>query len=514
MADINSNFKCLRPRIITNSAGNKVSVSCGHCASCLSKKSSKYTHLCEFESKSCKYTYFITLTYRQDYLPFGYIDEIDGYPVFCYANGRFSDVPNPIIGEVIPNYTSKDIDDVNTRQFCSDAVYQSDFGDGYISFVSKVDAQRFLKRFRYFYYIFTKKRNLEYEKVRYYLVSEYGQKHLRPHFHLLLFFNSDILAKKCSRFVRQAWKFGRVDCQRALSSGEGVAHYTASYCNGSAYLPKIFASKALRPFCLHSQRFGESPFISKFEEVLKGEHRGHVGEFIQCGDRVSEVYAPISLQTRLVPKCYRYSQSDDYQRYVLLSLYDRAASYFHVEEPTVPVLCDLILGFDTTFKENLEQICGTSFVESNLTTALHISRRYSLLSKKYPSYPLRQRIDDYYSSVDYERLREWYFTMQAWSHRYHIYDKRNRRFLLHFYDNLDFDDDDFRKIFPRRIESARTRDLLYQLGLSYATFDPVSELDFRDNPDYKDYAILSHQIMYQRQKHRSRSEAINDFTFY
>lgn len=504
MTDIHSNFKCLRPRIITNSAGSKVSVSCGRCAACLSKKSSKYTHLCEFESANCKYTYFLTLTYSQKNLPFGYIDEIDGHPVLCYANERFADVPNPFVGDIIPNFSDKDIDDINNRQFCESAKEHSEFGDGYISFVSKVDAQRFLKRFRYFYFQYTKKRNLEYEKVRYYLVSEYGSKHLRPHFHVLLFFNSDILAKKCSRFLHQAWRFGRVDCQRALSSGEGVAHYTASYCNGSAFLPKIFESKALRPFCLHSQRFGESPFLETFRRVLQGQHRGHVGKIVQIGNRISEVYAPLSLSSRMLPRCYRYSQSDDYVRYLLLSLYGRACTYFGLERPSVPRLCELILGFDATLKNELETYTNVSFVESNLTTALNISRRYFLLSETYPSYPLRQRIDEYYSSVDYERLREWYSTMQAWSYRFDFTQKRNRRFLLHFYDNLDFDDDDFRKIFPRRIESARTRDLLSQLGFSYATFDPVSELDYRDNPDYREFVLLSSQIMSQRQKRGGR----------
>lgn len=265
---------------------------------------------------------------------------------------------------------------------------------------------------------------------------------------------------------------------------------------------------------MHSQRFGESPFIRTFEKVLKGEHRGHVGEIVRCGTRVSEVYAPLSLSARMVPRCYRYSQSDDYVRYLLLSLYDRASSYFRLERPPVPKLCELILGFDSTIKDEIEAYTNTSFVESSLTTALNISRRYSELSKAYPSYPLRQRIDEYYSSVDYERLREWYSTMQAWSYRFDFTQKRNRRFLLHFYDNLDFDDDDFRKVFPRRMSSVCTRNLLSQLGLCYATFDPVSELDYRDNPDFKDFVVLSNQIMSQRQKHKAFNELVNNYTFY
>lgn len=510
-----SSFKCLRPRIITNSSGNKVSVSCGHCASCLSKKSSRYAHLCEFESSLCKYTYFVTLTYSQEYLPFGYIDYIDGHPVLCYANSRFADCPSPIIGDVLPNFSDDDVFAVNSRQYCSDAKTQSEFGDGFISFVSKVDAQRFLKRFRYFYYVYCQKRNIDYEKVRYYLVSEYGPNHLRPHFHVLFFFNSDVLAKKCSRFVCQAWKFGRVDCQRALSSGEGVAHYTASYCNGSSFLPKIFESRSLRPFCLHSQRFGEQPFTDAFEKVLDGRHQGHVSTFVRCGDRVSEVYAPISLQTRMVPRCYRYSQSDDYVRYFLLSLYDRASSYFCLKEPSVRVLTESILGFDSSFKERLESITGVTFVESNLTTALTISRRYSVLAKEYPAYPLRKRIDEYYSSCDYERLREWYSSQQYWSYKLSLSsDKSLKRFLLHYYDNLSFEDDDIYRVFPVNIESSLTRNLLFQLGLSYSTFDPVRDLDYRDNPDYREYSVLANQIMSQRHKHKYRSDCINDITLY
>lgn len=55
--------------------------------------------------------------------------------------------------------------------------------DGYLSYTSKRDAQLFLKRVR---------KNLSKysdEKIRYYIVSEYGPKTFRAHYHVLFFYD-------------------------------------------------------------------------------------------------------------------------------------------------------------------------------------------------------------------------------------------------------------------------------------------------------------------------------------
>lgn len=106
--------------------------------------------------------------------------------------------------------------------------------------VNKKDVQDFLKRFR----------SKISDKIKYYLVSEYGEKKLRAHYHMLLFgYNGP------DTVIVDAWKHGHVHVGRVSPSS---INYVAKY-----HVLKNFSPKGKnKPFMLVSKHMGLS-YINK-----------------------------------------------------------------------------------------------------------------------------------------------------------------------------------------------------------------------------------------------------------
>jgi hypothetical protein len=83
------------------------------------------------------------------------------------------------------------------------------------------------------------------EPLHFYAVGEYGPVHFRPHYHLLLFTNSDQVSQVLRYCHDKSWKLGRSDFQR---SAGGAGSYVASYVNSLCAAPLLYRScRAFRP---------------------------------------------------------------------------------------------------------------------------------------------------------------------------------------------------------------------------------------------------------------------------
>ena len=113
--------------------------------------------------------------------------------------------------------------------------------DNLIPFLNYVDVQNYIKRLRK--HLFQKLGS--YETLHFYAVGEYGPVHFRPHYHLLLFTNSDEVAEVLRYCHDKSWKLGRSDFQR---SAGGASSYVASYVNSLCSSPFLYRScRAFRP---------------------------------------------------------------------------------------------------------------------------------------------------------------------------------------------------------------------------------------------------------------------------
>lgn len=340
--------ECLHPRTVRNKyTGQLISAKCGVCPSCIaSKANAQFSKLINFASRF-KYCFFSTLTYSERYLSsFELIRLEDDSSAF---DGEF-----PHSSTVESSLTWLDGDDsdsvlVGFRSIPRDATIRTSSTSGRhisiktdyyeftkvltlgevrkliimsnsrynhslkrvvspplsecnpcIHYFSSDDFQLFAKRLR----INISRNNLCCnEKILYYAVQEYGPRTLRPHWHVLFFFNSDALSEIFAEYCSTAWPLG--NCDTELSRGY-CSNYVASYVNSTISLPALFHSHAaFKPKTRHSKgivsnlQFPESFDVSTIDDAASLCLDGRT---VSINGEVSTVRPTGSYISRLFPR--------------------------------------------------------------------------------------------------------------------------------------------------------------------------------------------------------------------
>lgn len=164
-------MQCISPlrirRKSPHPSGDFLDVPCGKCAHCMANKRNDWSVRLQKELQYSSSAVFVTLTYSDEY----FFDYMLKAPDF-------------------------------------QAAYK------YCKSVHKKDVQDFLKRFRYYDGS---------PNIRYFAVGEYGEKTLRPHYHLLLF-NCDF--SHISENLSSSWQFGNFHIGEV---NESSIHYVTGY---------------------------------------------------------------------------------------------------------------------------------------------------------------------------------------------------------------------------------------------------------------------------------------------
>ena len=276
---------CQHRSFITNRYnGARIAVDCGQCDYCIYKRAQKASMRVKTAGSAFKYSYFVTLTYDNEHIPlmnctvlhseyedvvgisgdihFG--DEYHKYiPVSeyrCDDNSMlrhifFEQVQGtvPFDREIKEYVPVKDnwflsMDAIRSFIYKTQSVDKTDYPaseqygrDNLIPFLNYADVQNYIKRLRKHLY----KQLGSYETLHFYAVGEYGPVHFRPHYHLLLFTNSEKVSEVLRHCHDKSWKLGRSDFQR---SAGGAASYVASYVNSLGAAPLLYRScRAFRP---------------------------------------------------------------------------------------------------------------------------------------------------------------------------------------------------------------------------------------------------------------------------
>lgn len=267
--------RCQHPRTVVNKYTHEpVVVSCGSCPSCILRRSGIQTNLLTTYSAQFRYVYFVTLTYAPRFLPtlevsvietctddiadvsvVPDINDLDASDPNTYLFG-FRSVPRSASVKLKSSTVERTFKDSEVRFSCpmKPKEFLSILGKikhdvpNRIPYICNRDLDLFLKRLRSYY---------PDEKLRYYAVSEYGPTSFRPHWHLLLFSNSERFSETVLENVSKAWSYGR--CDATLSRGF-AAPYVASYVNSFVALPDFYTQmpKVVRPKSFHSIGFTES----------------------------------------------------------------------------------------------------------------------------------------------------------------------------------------------------------------------------------------------------------------
>lgn len=276
---------CQYRSFITNKyTGARIAVDCGQCDYCIHKRAKKASMRVKTAGSAFKYSYFVTLTYDNEHVPLmnckvlyseyedvvgisGDIHFADEYhsfiPVSEYQCDDSSTLRHIFFEQVqgtvpydreIKEYVPvKDnwflsMDAIRSFIFKTQAVDKTEYPassqygrDNLIPFLNYVDVQNYIKRLRK--HLFQKLGS--YETLHFYAVGEYGPVHFRPHYHLLLFTNSEKVSEVLRYCHDKSWKLGRSDFQR---SAGGAGSYVASYVNSLSAAPLLYRScRAFRP---------------------------------------------------------------------------------------------------------------------------------------------------------------------------------------------------------------------------------------------------------------------------
>lgn len=280
---IQSFVKCLSPLVLTDSRGYPYQVPCGHCIACQNNKRSSLSLKLRLEEYISKYCYFLTLTYDDDNLPLFSLgrDSLsqDFIRLYPYSSRLRND---SLIDDFCEDFYNFDSDFVDKMDYYSSFVINYErkyhkscvYGHGLYALLYYRDIQLFLKRIRKHIYKYYG------EKIRFYVIGEYGTKSLRPHWHLLLFFNSPALSQafeicenvgsnsrpcQCPRFIRPFWEFGICDSKR--TNGE-CYNYVSSYVNQSSNFPKLLVLLSNQK-AYHSIQLGQILPVEGFVSAIQ-----------------------------------------------------------------------------------------------------------------------------------------------------------------------------------------------------------------------------------------------------
>lgn len=299
-------LSCNQPVKLLDSRGNVMYVPCGTCPICRRSKSLKYSQRLQLEEGRAKFSWFITLTYNSWFIPtykVVYTNEFssdtkvvydcNGKPVKTWYNKKLFTLKRYIDTEkkqywLLPQFDRVDrynrplnIDSIKLdldeneikngfaqynihRKFYQENFCKTKFEhhDGYVDLCYPRDLELFLYSFKNFCRISCGC------TFRYFAVPDYGTNSINPHWHILIFSDSDELnayfqdvvdvgtsAKPClcARFLLEMWKYGIVNSQRVTKS---CSSYVSSYLNTSSDFPQIiFKLSNYRNY--HSKHLGE-----------------------------------------------------------------------------------------------------------------------------------------------------------------------------------------------------------------------------------------------------------------
>lgn len=276
---------CQHRSFITNKyTGARIAVDCGQCDYCIHERAKKASMRVKTAGSSFKYSYFVTLTYDNEHIPLmnckvlhsEYEDAVgisgdihfgDEYHYYipvseyqCDDNSMlrhifFEQVQGtvPFDRELKAYVPVKDnwflsMDAIRSFIGKTQAVDKTDYPassqygcDNLIPFLNYVDVQNYIKRLRK--HLFQTLGS--YETLHFYAVGEYGPVHFRPHYHLLLFTNSNEVAQVLRYCHDKSWRLGRSDFQ---CSAGGACSYVASYVNSLCSAPLLYRScRSFRP---------------------------------------------------------------------------------------------------------------------------------------------------------------------------------------------------------------------------------------------------------------------------
>nr|CAI9750327.1 replication initiation protein [uncultured phage] len=249
---------------------------CGRCLPCLQKKAAVQSKKIETEINNNKYNYLITLTYDSTYIPyvnfksyFSARDNSFNYPMDIPCTLSESDLfyfEYPSDWREDPYSLFPVTDSSVGTQSSQYPKYNKSLK---IPVINYYDIKLFFKKIRRSYDKYAAKQVYErYERLKYFVLAEYGGKFKRPHYHIVLSTNSKCFsdwlqkqfvkathAKDDKRFACSKWQFGFANFE-PITKSTSVSSYVSSYVTSIYNCPNLYKLPHFKPRTRHSSNYG------------------------------------------------------------------------------------------------------------------------------------------------------------------------------------------------------------------------------------------------------------------
>ena len=420
---------CLHPFRRFNASSKQYSYcACGSCLPCQQKKQKKWEYRLFDHMRSGLFScLFITLTYDNKHLPLLYA---------IPAPERYKKDGNPKEAKPFEFYDYKLV----TTRFRSGTVEDSDKTERVVSYFRKEDFYNFLedeipdfgpnhiihyvdRRYKDGRYVINRFNctavcykkdvqdfvarlrshlstvdDLDGEDLRftYFIASEYGPETFRPHYHGILFFNSQKVAKYANRIgVFKAWGKQSMPYNTAgdkissfVNNAQANAAYVSKYVTGYTHLPALLHYKEFRPFHLQSISVPIGSYaidLDTFKDMLSRGNMYYVSSF---KDPLTNEY--VTVKRPFADSCIR-------------RLFPKFLCHSALDVPTINKLIrySLALYGRVPLPDFRKEINSTySFDKRNLFSRVTVSRPYyknpQLVSPGYFMPEAQQYITPYY----------------------------------------------------------------------------------------------------------------------
>lgn len=367
--------------------GEPLKMPCGHCKYCLQQKANKLSTQISLEYLTSPVVLYCTLTYAPDYLP-------EANVICTYADGYCHQQIKKLSNFAFSTQFDKDL--LNSHKISRNDFNQQ-YQSGDVPVLCRSHVTNFIKRLR---------RYLQYHglgQIRYYYCGEYGHKYGRPHYHALLFCQSETQSSILSKIIHTYWQYGTVNCQRARTS---CASYLGSYLSSSYYSCFGTRTTAYPPFNSHSNRLGyRALHIQYINHLVRGinNQKDARSIFTSCrapltmpDGKLSSLPLWKTYTRTLLPKCVGFSKLDSSICRRLYTISSEVAKVFTNKRNLMSLWSDFYQGFcKSTF--TLSQINLLDFLTSVYCT---LCRNSSIIDAIHRGYITSSVLDKFSKWLD------------------------------------------------------------------------------------------------------------------